>query len=301
MIRWLNTATCSLLLGGLLSAATTRAAADAAAPAPDSPPAPVAEAAPEPAEPPPAATDPIARRILENFITVEGGAAAVKQIAFIQATGTEYPLTHDGVPFNFTYYIAPPDRARLDTVEQQKYNKVIEIHQAISGNTGWSVQTSDKNPEVDDVSPAKLPELVQLADFVYPFLDYDALGLRYQYTGQEKFRGLPALVVKAWPVKGPPEYLYFDTQSFLLLRVRREVAIGTVRTWANSYITKYDKVGGFWFPTAWEFALSDAVVARLEVKQIQLSPKVDPALFAHPVEQEGIVLRQAGLPASSSP
>ena len=300
MIRWLQPVACSLLLGGALSAATARAAPDPTAPAPNSPPA-AAEAAPEPVDPPPAATDPIARRILENFITVEGGAAAVKQIAFIQATGTEYPLTHNGVPFDFTYSIAPPNSARLDTVEQQKYNKVIEIHQAISGNLGWSVQTSDKNPEVADVSPDKFPELVQLAAFVYPFLDYDAHGLRYQYVGQEKFRGLPALVVKAWPVKGPPEYLYFDTQSFLLLRVRREITIGTARTWSNSYITKYEKVGGFWFPTVWEFALSDAVVARLEVKQIQLSPKMDPTLFARPVEQEGIVLRQAGAHPSSSP
>lgn len=303
MIRWLKPVVCSLFLGIALSAATARAAPDTPAPNLDSPPAPAlaAQATPEPFDPPPVATDPIARRILENFITVEGGAAALKQILLIQASGTEYPLTHDGVPFDFTYSIAPPNCARLDTIEQQKYGKVIEIHQAVSGNLAWSVQTSDKNPEVADIPPAQLPELVRLADFVYPYLDYDARGLRYQYTGPEKFRGLSTLVVKAWPAQGPPEYLYFDNQNFLLLRVRREVTIGTARTWSNSYVTQYEKVGNFWFPAVWEFALSDAVVARLEVKQVQLLPKIDPALFARPADKEGIVLRQANLPASSSP
>jgi len=304
MIRWLHPPAGALLLGGAFFGLTARAATDAPAPSPDaaSASAPAAPPeAPEPVEPPPAATDPIARRILENFITVEGGATALKQIALIQATGTEYSLVHDGVPHDFTYWIAPPNSARLDTVEQQKYGKVLEIHRAVSGNLAWSVETSAKNPVVDDLAPAKLPELTQLAAFVYPFLDYDARGLRYKYTGQEKFRGLTALVVEAWPASGPPEFLYFDTQNFLLLRLRREINIAGARTWANTYITQYEKVGNFWIPAIWEHALSDAVIARTEVKEIKLLPKVDPALFARPPEKEGIVLRQANPHPSSSP
>ncbi len=302
MTRWLQPPACALLLGGALFAWTARAAPPTPPPAADStpPPAPAVEEAPEPEDPPPPATDAIARRILENFITVEGGAPALKQIALIQATGTEYSLVKNGVPHDFTYWIAPPSSARLDTVEQQKYSKVLEIHQAISGNVGWSIETSAKNPVVEDVPPAQLPVLTQLAAFVYPFLDYDARGLRYKYTGQEKFRGLSALVVEAWPAQGPPAFLYFDNQNFLLLRLRSATRIGTIRTWANIYITKYEKVGNFWFPAIWEYALSDAVISRTEVKEVQFLPKADPALFARPAEKEGIVLRQARSPGSAT-
>jgi hypothetical protein len=242
-------------------------------------------------EPAPAATDPIARRILENFITVAGGADALQHIALIKATGTEYPLTKDTAPYQFTYWIAPPGQARLDTVEQEKYGQVKEIHQAINGPQGWTFEASAKNPYVDDVPAASLPQLVELAEFVHPFIDYEARGLRYKYAGQEKFRGLSALVVKAWPAHGPPDYLYFDPNNFLLLRIRRDAEIGGVHTWGNTYFTKYEKIGGFWFPTVWEYALSDAVFARTEVDRIELLPKVDTALFDPPVVHE-IVLRQ---------
>jgi hypothetical protein len=305
MLRWLKPLACALLLTGTLYTLSARA---------DPPPAPaasdssassttdtaVAAEPAEPEEPAPAATDSIARRILQNFIIVAGGVDALKHIALIQATGTEYPLTKDAVPFQFTYWIAPPNRARLDTVQQEKYGKVTEIHQAVIGDKGWTFEASAKNPFVDDVPATKLPQLVQLADFIYPYTDYDARGLRYQYAGQEKFRGLSALVVKAWPAKGPPAYLYFDPNNFLLLRIRRDARIGDSHTWSNTYFTKYEKVGGFWFPTTWEYALSDAVYARTQVDHIQLFPQADATVFAEPVVHE-IVLRQATAPTAAAP
>jgi hypothetical protein len=292
MTRWpISASSFAWAFLGLLGVASLRAAPPPPSPAPAP-----AEAAgdinAEPVEPPPAATDSTAARILQNFLTVEGGVDNLKKIALIQANGTEFPLTKDAVPIHFTYWIAPPGRARLDTVVLQKYGKTQEIHQAISGNTGWTFEPTARHPEVDDIAPAKLPALVSLAAFVYPFINYEARGLRYQYSGQEKFRGLSALVVKAWLAPGPPEYLYFDPQNFLLLRIRRDFRVGDTHTWANTYFTKYEKTGGIWFPTIWEHALSDAVVARTEVQQIQLFPAVDAALFTPPVVKE-IVLRQA--------
>ena len=242
-------------------------------------------------EPPPPATDATAKKILENFITVLGGADALRKVALIQATGTETPVGKGDI-VKFTYWIAPPNRARLDTVVSLNYGKTREIHQYVDGKNGWSIETTAKAPVAQDTA---LPNLTRLADFIYPFLDYDARSLRFEYSGKEKSRGMDALVVKFWPAAGsPPESLFFDPTRFLLLRIRQQTKVGGHLVFSNIFVTKYDKINGLWMPTAWEYALGDAVFARAEAN-IKFLPQVDPALFAHPATKKMIL----GVPESS--
>ncbi len=285
-------------------AAASPAATPAATPAPPAGP---AASGPEDAsnsdlENPPKATDDIAKKILQNFITVEGGAEALKKIVLLKATGNETPLAKNGSYLQFTLWVAP-GYARYDTVEQLQYGKFREIHQVVEGKDGWSVDASANPPTLRDIAPPVLAGLTQLANFITDFVDYEAKGYRYQYAGKEKYGTTEALVLKFWPGSAPgvPEFYYFNPENFLLLRIRRQSAIGNQKTWINTYFTGYKNIEKIWLPSGWEYALSNAVVARDEITDVKFFPQPNSAIFAKPVGARSLVLTVPPTAAVPSP
>jgi hypothetical protein len=160
-----------------------------------------------PAKPP--AETRTADQILDHYLEVEGGRAAFKKLTSRVMTGT----------------ISVPSMSLMGTIELREKAPdrslgIITINgasyrQGFDGTSGW---TDDPQNGLRDQTGAELAETRRESDF-YHTLDLRKLYSKFTLTGKQQIGGRDAYVLEAsLPEGGPPERMYFDADSGLLLR-----------------------------------------------------------------------------------
>jgi zinc protease len=165
---------------------------------------------PATAQAPPADTQsPTVDQILDRYLQAEGGRAAFQKLNSRVMTGT----------------VRVPSMSLVGTVEfrakaPNRSLGVVTINdasfrQGFDGTAGW---TDDPQNGLRVQAGAELEEARRESDF-YHTLDLHKLYLGFTLAGKEKVGDHDAYVIEAaLPEGGPPEKMYFDTQSGLLLR-----------------------------------------------------------------------------------
>ncbi len=166
---------------------------------------------PATAQAPPAAGTqlPTADQILDRYLQAEGGRAAFEKLTSRVVIGT----------------IRVPSMSLVGTVEfrskapNRSFGIVtingISYRQGFDGTAGWT----DEPPNgLRDQTGPELEEARRESDF-YHTLDLHKLYSKFTLAGKEQIGDHEAYLVEAAvPEGGPPERMYFDTQSGLLLR-----------------------------------------------------------------------------------
>ena len=148
-------------------------------------------------------------QILSHYLEVEGGRAAFEKLTSRVMTGT----------------ISVPSMSLTGTIElrEKAPNRSLGIitingasyRQGFDGTSGW---TDDPQNGLRDQSGAELAEMRRESDF-YHTLDLRKLYSKFTLTGKQDMGGRDAYVLEAAvPEGGPPEKMYFDAESGLLLR-----------------------------------------------------------------------------------
>jgi hypothetical protein len=142
-----------------------------------------------------------------------------------------------------------------------------------NGRTGWARTSSG-------VRMLKGPELAPLqreANF------YGPLSLKSEYpkitlTGKSKIGYREVFVLDLQPATGAVVRIYFDTQTYLPVRVNTVELLGTISTPVEIYLDDYREVDGVKYP----FSLTQSF-ARLTlvftVKEIKHNVPIDPKVF----------------------
>ena len=160
---------------------------------------------------PPAATAamPTADQILDRYVAAEGGSATLKRLLSRVMTGT---LSVPSMQLSGTVEIhekAPNRTLGTITINGASYR------QGFDGTAGW---TDDPANGLRDQTGDELAEARRESDF-YHALDLHKLYSKFTLVGKEKVGERDAYVIEAAvPEGGPPEKLYFDVQSGLVLR-----------------------------------------------------------------------------------
>jgi zinc protease len=157
----------------------------------------------------PAAEMPTVDQILSRNLAAEGGRGAFEKITSRVMIGT---IRVPSMSLNGTVELREkaPDRSlAIITINGASYR------QGFDGTSGW---TDDPRNGLRDQTGAELAEMRREADF-YHTLDMRKLYAKFTLTGKQEIGGRDAYVIEAaLPEGGPPETMYFDAASGLLVR-----------------------------------------------------------------------------------
>lgn len=164
-----------------------------------------------------------ADQIVEKHLAAIGGREALGKITSRRATGTisvDTPMGALGGPIEML--AKAPNKARMDLrIDTTAVGGPGEMIMAeiFDGTNGWSVNSmqGDTDMSGDQLAAAR-------NDF-FPsqLLKYKELGLTPTVEATQQVNGKPALVVVFTPKTGPAERMFFDSESFLIVRTSSTV------------------------------------------------------------------------------
>ncbi|MGA8405571.1 MAG: hypothetical protein WB680_00190 [Candidatus Acidiferrales bacterium] len=168
-----------------------------------------------PAAPAPAAAQaataatPTADQVLDHYVKAIGGRAAWTKLNSRVSKGTiEIPSMNNLSGSVEIHEKAPNSMLAVITLG----GAVFE--QGFDGTTAWS---DDPQNGLRVLGGAELEDARREADFYHP-LDLKKLYTKMTVTGTEKVNDRDAYVVEASTGEGDPDKMYFDTESWLLVR-----------------------------------------------------------------------------------
>jgi len=152
---------------------------------------------------------PTVDQILDRYLKAEGGRAAFEKLTSRVMTGT-IDVPSMSLKGTVVLHEKAPDRSLgIIIINGAAYR------QGFDGTSGW---TDDPQNGLRDQTGAELAETRRESDF-YHTLDLRKLYSKLTFTGKEEIGGREVYVLEAEvPEGGPPEKMYFDTTSGLLLR-----------------------------------------------------------------------------------
>jgi zinc protease len=236
------------------------------------------------AEAPEAPVDPksaeAAKKVLEEALAAKGGRAklaAIKSIKMVAAGNT----TNNGQSFTVEVerVMQLPDKMRIDALLMGK----IKIIVAVDGRKGWQLGPNREGKmSLADIDPQDFQQ-IDFERWREPellLLRISDPSAKLQLAADETIDGKPNSVVKAKAPNGLDVYVYIDKKTKLVSRVK--VDGGGVDQIDN--YRDYRDVNGI--KIAFKRPSSGQETTDLELKSVEIDPKVDPKLFEKPAKVE---------------
>lgn len=158
-----------------------------------------------------------ADEVIERHLAASGGRAALTKIVSRVATGTISLTTPVGdVTGSIELYGKAPNKSRtLIKVDLSNagLGQVVQ-DQRFDGIAGYAIDSLNGNR---DITGDQL-EIAKTGRFPSPFLDYKSAGLKVELIGKEKIGANDAYVLRLTPSAGPTSRVYFDAQTYLIVR-----------------------------------------------------------------------------------
>ncbi len=221
------------------------------------------------------AATPTADQVLDHYVNAIGGRAAWSKLNSRVSKGT----------------IAIPSMNNLSgsvEIHEKAPNSMLAVitlggavfEQGFDGTTAWS---DDPQNGLRVLSGAELDDAKREADFYHP-LDLKKLYSRMTVTGTEKVNDRDAYVVEASTGAGDPDKMYFDTESWLLVRAinHRNTPDGVKAFTAE--VSDYKDVDGVKLPFQVQQSSAESAFT-IKFTEIQHNLQLADGQFAKPVAE----------------
>jgi hypothetical protein len=213
-----------------------------------------------------------AEQVLDKYIDATGSRQAYEKITSTTSKGT-IDLPTQGIHGTVEFYAkAPNKRLEIATIQG-----IGEIKKGYDGQAGWSQDPFQGTRDMDGVELASFKrQAVFNAE-----LKWRELYEKAELVGTNKVGDRDAYVVRLTPSVGKPITQYYDTQTFLLVRMDlvQEGPQGTIPV--ETYLSEYRDVDGVKLP----FQLTEKTPigeATLKVTEVKNNIPIDDAKFAKP-------------------
>ncbi|MEO6223054.1 MAG: hypothetical protein ABIP90_07370 [Vicinamibacterales bacterium] len=169
-----------------------------------------------------------ADQIIEKHLTALGGREALAKITSRRATGTvsvATPMGALGGPIEMIAKAPNKMRAdiRIDLTAVGGPGEMV-ISELFDGTNGWSLNSMQGDtPMAGDQLAGALNNF-----FPSPLLKYKELGMTPTVEPTQQVNGKPAHVVLFTPKSGPAERMFFDAESFLIVRTTSTLTLPQV-------------------------------------------------------------------------
>jgi len=224
----------------------------------------------------PALAQPSVDQILEKYTQALGGRAACEKVTTRTMQGT-VEIPDDNASGTAHVYAAAPERYRL-TLNIPEYGGVIET--VLDGENGWQ-----KNPDSGVHAMSRTDLATARRDYhFYRELQLKELFPKIEVAAAAKVNGRSVNVITATPASGPPETLYFDAESGLL--VKRDFERVTLEDGIVQYevfYRDYRDVDGVKLPSVIEQRSPDSTMI-LKFSEIKNNAAIEEAAFAKPAK-----------------
>lgn len=228
---------------------------------------------------------PTTDQILAKYVAALGGEAALRKITSRAITATaqlagDVRGAQPDVHVPMQYISKAPNQWVMTFGTGNTANAT-----GFDGNVAWIQGANGNVTEATAGNNAPTPPLARVrrnADF------YEPLNLKQQYTqlalrGVERINNRDAYLLVGTPAGDLPEYLYFDTQTGLLVRKVTAVTTGVGDYSIRTDYSDYRELGGVKTPFLVEnIGVSPADEFRIHVEKIDFNPTIDAARFAKP-------------------
>ena len=186
-----------------------------------------------------------ADQIVEKHLTALGGREALAKITTRRATGTvsvPTPMGALGGPLEMIAKAPNKMRAqmRIDTTAAGGPGEMV-ITEAFDGTTGWSMNS------MQGETPFSADQLEGARNnfFPTPLLKYKELGLTATLEASQQVNGKAAHVVLFTPKAGPSERMFFDAETFMIVRTTSDLTLPQIgKTEVVSEPSDYRTVDG---------------------------------------------------------
>ncbi len=155
--------------------------------------------------------------------------------------------------------------------------------QAYDGKVGWRLSPFGGRLDPELLSQDDMKELVVDADMDGPLVDYQEKGHKAEYMGHDSVEGTDCYKVKLTLKNGNIRTYYFDTDSYLEIKLETQNFVRGAPRESETYFGDYDKVGGIYYPFLIEQGRKgDADRAQFTIEKVELNPPVEDSLFKVP-------------------
>lgn len=228
----------------------------------------------------PAAQSLTADQIIEKHLAASGGREALSKLTSRRATGTVTIGTPGGdLTGPIEISTKAPNKLRvaiqLDLTPMGVNDKMV-IEQKFDGTAGWMINSMQGDTQIT----GNQLDNMRNNTFPTPLLDYKTAGAKVELQPQETIEGKPRLVLLVTPKSGSAIRLYFDPETYLLVRTKATVntpEMGEVEQIGD--VSDYRTVDGFKIPfhvVNWNSQQS----VTIKLEKIENNVTIDDAIFS---------------------
>jgi len=166
----------------------------------------------------PSARAQTADEVIEKHIAALGGREALGKLTSRHSTGAVTLSTGTGdLSGSFESYIKSPNKTRalmkIDTTPLGGPG-VMVVEQRFDGTKGWVLNSLQGDTEMT----GSLLDNLRNGGFPSPLLTLKQAGVQAALKPRETLKGKEAIVLVLTPTSGPPVRIYFDPETFLVMR-----------------------------------------------------------------------------------
>jgi outer membrane lipoprotein-sorting protein len=221
-----------------------------------------------------------ADEIIEKHLAAIGGREALGKLTSRRGTGTMTVGTPGGDLTGPVELLSKaPNKVRvlitLDLTPMGMSDKMV-IEQKFNGTAAWMLNSMQGDQEIT----GNQLENMRGNAFPTPLLSYKTTGAKAELMPREDVNGKSALVVLFTPKSGSPARMYFDPDSFLLLRTKATInSPETGDLEQTSDLSDYRTVDGI----KWPFRVvnsSSMQTISIKLDKIEHNVPIDDAVFS---------------------
>jgi outer membrane lipoprotein-sorting protein len=216
-------------------------------------------------------------QIVQKHIEASGGAAKLKAISTVKATGTA-SLMGGQMEAPITMIMKRPNSMRMEmSVQGQSFV------QAFDGATSWTINPFMGSPDPQKASEEDTATARDDSDFIDgPLFDYKSKGNTLELLGKEDVDGSPAYKIKIAKKSGNLSYEFIDAKTFLDIRstgkrkqMGQEMDIETVPG-------NYKSVSGVMMPFSIEQKNAGKPMIQITIEKYEVNVPAEDTQFHFP-------------------
>lgn len=221
-----------------------------------------------------------ADEVIEKHLAAIGGREALSKVTSQRASGTMVVGTPNGdLTGPMEMLSKAPNKVKLSVsldLTPMGMNEKMVIEQKFDGTSGWMLNSLQGNQEV---SGNQLDNMKN-SSFPTPLLNYKAAGGKVDLQPRETINGKSTFVLLYTPKAGSAVRMYFDPDTFLLVRTKMTVnspEMGDLEQIRD--VSDYRTVGGIKVP----FNLANTNAAQtvtMKLEKVEWNVAIDDAVFS---------------------
>jgi outer membrane lipoprotein-sorting protein len=241
--------------------------------------------------------------IVQRNAAARGGTEAWKKLQTMVWAGHTESSNAPERKLPFLLELKRPARMRFEIVSVN--GKMVRIY---DGTNGWKVHPDSNGlPDVKDYSADELAFARSAQIIDGPLMDLVARGAELKLMGTDALGDRNAFVIEARLPEGDVSRVWVDAESFLELRLDREIQVSGGRTATSTIVFRnYRPFKGLQIPTIVETGAGPGrPTDTLVIEKVALDPGIDDKTFMKPQvgtrSHGGIIVDTRGAAGGQAP